>query len=182
MTSELKVPAYQVKLTLRDVKPPVWRRLVLPGQWHLDQVHDAIQVAMGWENAHLHEFQVGEERYGQPSPEWDNDVHSETTARLHEVLSGLGDRLSYWYDFGDDWYHDLIVEELAEPVSTARCLAGRGACPPEDSGGPWEYAEMLAALADPKHESYATYAEWIGDFDPKAFDQAATDTLLSQLG
>jgi Plasmid pRiA4b ORF-3-like protein len=165
-SKQTKVPAYQVKLTLRDVKPPVWRRLVLPGHWHLDQVHEAIQVAMGWTNSHLHEFQVGEQRYGVPAPEWDDEVLPETQTRLHEVLSGPGDRLTYWYDFG-----------------TVSCLAGRGNCPPEDCGGPWGYAELLAALADPAHEEHESFVEWLGgDFDPKEFDRAATDAMLARLG
>lgn len=178
-----KVPSYQVKFTLQGVRPPVWRRLLLPGQWHLGRVHDAVQVAMGWTDSHLHMFEVDGQRFGVPDAEWgEDDVRRETTVRLHEVAPEVGSRLLYTYDFGDGWEHRIVVEALGDPVTRASCLAGRRACPPEDCGGPWGYAELLAALADPAHPEHETYAEWLPDgFDPIAFDRAATDRWLAAL-
>ncbi len=179
-----RVPAYRIKITLTGVKPPVWRRVVLPGAWHLGRVHEAVQTAMGWTNSHLHEFEREGLRWGQPDPDWGSaDVRREVTARLHEVLPAVGERITYTYDFGDDWRHVLLVEELLPPVRTATCLAGRGACPPEDSGGSWGYAELLAILADPQHPEHDERLDWAGgQIDPKLFDHAEVSEALRRLG
>jgi len=175
-----KTPSYQLKVTLRGVKPPVWRRVVVPGHWHLGRVHSVLQVAMGWSNAHLHEFEVDGVRFGEPDPDWDDGrVRREATARLHEVVPDVGARMDYTYDFGDDWRHSVVVEALGEPAQRATCVAGRRACPPEDCGGAWGYAEMLAAVDDPKHPDHEEYAEWLGVFDPDAFDTAGIAGILS---
>ncbi|CAN5280763.1 hypothetical protein BH24ACT9_BH24ACT9_18810 [soil metagenome] len=177
------VPAYRIKITLTGVKPPVWRRVVLPGAWHLGKVHDAVQTAMGWTNSHLHEFDRDGLRWGQPDPDWDGaEVRREETARLHEVLPTLGDKITYTYDFGDDWRHVLLVEELLAPARTATCVAGRGACPPEDCGGPWGYAELLASLADPQHPEHRERLDWVGGpIDPEAFDPTQASEALRGL-
>lgn len=181
-----EVPALRLKLTLVDVEPPVWRELVVPGGWHLGKVHEVIQVAMGWENAHLHEFAVGELRWGEPDPLGFGDgpeVRREVTARLHEVLPEVGDVLSYTYDFGDGWCHELTVMELLAPARTATCLDGGGACPPEDCGGPWGYADLLAILADPTHPEHTDRLEWAGEaLDPTRFDVARVDSVLAAMG
>ncbi len=180
--SATKVPSYQVKVTLTGVKPPVWRRLVLPGHWHLGKVHDAIQIAMGWTDTHLHSFEAKGVRYGVPDPDWPTGERREATARLHEVVPGAGARLRYTYDFGDNWRHDIVVEALGEPVSRASCLAGRRACPPEDCGGAWGYADLRAALTDPTHPGHEHYAEWLGmPFDANAFDLQLTGKMLATM-
>lgn len=183
MPKATKVPAYQVKIVLRDVEPPVWRRVVLPGHWNLGVVHTAVQAAMGWEDSHLHQFEAGDARYGPPDPYGDaGQVRSERAARLHEVVSDEGESLLYWYDFGDDWYHDLVVEQVLPPQQHAQCLDGAGACPPEDCGGPWGYVELLAAVADPQHPQHDELRGWVGGgFDPGAFDAAQADKLLRSL-
>lgn len=142
------LPAYQLKVTLLQVKPPVWRRLVLPGQWHLGRVHDAVQIAMGWEDMHLHVFRSGEREIGRPDGDLMGDLEREQTARLADIVAGVGDRFDYWYDFGDDWIHRLVVEDVLPHAAAARCTGGRGACPPEDCGGPWRYAEMRHRVDD----------------------------------
>jgi len=180
-----QVPAYRVKVTLRDVKPPVWRRLVLPGFWHLGKVHAAVQASMGWSGGHLHEFTRGGQRWGQPDPGWDfgDGVLREERTRLHEVVHAAGDRLAYTYDFGDDWRHVLVVEELLAPRRSATCLAGRGACPPDDCGGPWGYENLLQAINDPTHPEHTELLEWVGrPFDPKDFNLAAADEAVKSLG
>jgi len=173
-------PAYQVKVTLLGTKPPVWRRLVLPGQWNLGLVHDALQVGMGWLDGHLHEFEVGGRRIGVPDPDsWGPPVVAETRVRLLEVVSAKGDRMDYLYDFGDDWKHRLVVEAVLPHAERAACTGGRRACPPEDCGGVWGYEELLTALADPGHERHEELTQWVGpDFRPDLFDAAETDALL----
>ncbi len=185
MATLSEVPAIRLKITLVDVEPPVWRELVVPGGWHLGKLHEVIQVAMGWENAHLHEFAVGELRWGQPDPLGFGDgpeVRREVTARLYEVLAGVGGVLNYTYDFGDDWRHELIAVELLAPAVAATCLAGEGACPPEDCGGPWGYEELLAVLADPGHPEHADRLEWTGGtLDPTQFDVASVASMLGAM-
>lgn len=183
MAKLAQVPAYRIKITLAGVKPPVWRRVVLPGTWHLGKVHDAVQRVMGWTDSHLHEFEAEGLSWGQPGQGWAMDeVRRETTARLHEVAPAVGAKLSYTYDFGDDWRHVLLVEELLAPQATAACLGGRRACPPEDCGGPWGYGTLLEILADPQHPEHEERLEWLGGpFDPNAFDAADANEALSRL-
>lgn len=183
MPKATKVPAYQLKISLLDVEPAVWRRVVLPGHWNLSLVHSAVQVAMGWEDSHLHQFEAGDVRYAPPNPYGGGgEVRREGTARLHEVVSQVGDTLSYWYDFGDDWYHDLVVEQVLPPQPYAQCLDGAHACPPEDCGGPWGYLELLAALGDPQHPEHDELLDWVGNgFDPAAFDVDQADKVLRSM-
>jgi len=184
MVKPSEVPAIRLNLTLVDVEPPVWREVVVPGAWHLGKLHEVIQVAMGWGDAHLHEFAAGELRWGQPDLGWGDtaEVRREVTARLHEVLAGVGAVLSYTYDFGDDWRHELTALELLPPAVTATCLAGEGACPPEDCGGPWGYQDLLAVLADPAHPEHADRLEWTGGtIDPTRFDVASVASILGAM-
>lgn len=175
------IPALQVNVTLRDIEPAVWRRLVLPGAWHLGQVHQALQVAFDWNDEHLHLFECGDASYGVDLHD-DGSTRRESVARLHEVLPEPGDAIAYWYDFGDDWYHDIVLEQQLEPEQQARCLDGRRAAPPEDSGGPWGYQGQLAAFADPKNPDHADAVEWLGDsFDPELVDVAGIDAVLRRI-
>ncbi len=174
--------AFQLKVTLRDIKPPIWRRVLVDGSATLDEVHDVIQAAFGWWNSHLHEFRIGGRDYGAPDPDWDmSQVLDETRYRL-DKLAAEGDKFRYVYDFGDDWDHDVHVEKVlarSEVDEVPACIAGRRACPPEDCGGTWGYEEFLVAIADPSHERHAELVEWNGgDFDPEAFDPSEFDDNL----
>lgn len=164
---------YRIKLTLRHVKPPVWRRIEVPADVTLDRMHDVIQLAMGWSDSHLHGFRVGRESYGVVDPDLPGDFKDERKARL-KSLAGQGDTFVYDYDFGDGWEHELCIEKTmpAEPgVRYPRCIEGKRACPPEDCGGPWGYSNLLAAIGDPTHEEHDELQEWLGDdFDPEFFD------------
>jgi hypothetical protein len=184
ITSKTKI--LQLKITLAGVRPPVWRRVLVPGEMSLAELHDVIQVAMGWTDSHLHEFEVGDVRYGTPDPDWDrDDVRDESRAKLVRVATKTNRLLRYTYDFGDDWRHDIAVEKVLAPEPGRRypvCTGGRRACPPEDVGGPSGYPEFLQAIADPKHPDHEHWSEWIGDgFDPAGFDLATTDELLDRL-
>ena len=129
---------------------------------------------MGWQNAHLHEFTVGDRRFGTPDPEYEEPVANDSRVRLAEVAAGLGSTVRYAYDFGDDWQHNILVEDIrpATPgVSYPICLGGERACPPEDCGGAGGYEEFLAAIQDPAHEEHEDMLMWIGgSFDPEAFN------------
>ncbi|HEU0087797.1 MAG TPA: plasmid pRiA4b ORF-3 family protein [Pseudonocardiaceae bacterium] len=167
---------HRVKVTLRGAKPPIWRRLEAPSEITLLDLHHSVQQAFDWAGYHLWVFSTPAGEYGVP----DRDLghHSAAAQQLVDVAPRVGDRIRYTYDFGDDWEHDILVEDvlIAEPgVAYPRCVAGRRASPPEDCGGVWGYQELLEILADPAHPQHADKLEWLGldsadEFDPAYFD------------
>ena len=183
LTSKSKI--YQIKIELRGMRPPVWRRVQVPGEMSLAELHEVVQAVMGWTDTHLHEFDVDGVRYGVPDDQWGFDgVKDESRTKLFR-LAGDGGRLEYTYDFGDDWRHVLRVEKVLAPESGVRyprCTAGRRACPPEDVGGPWGYGEFLEAIADPEHENHEDAVDRVwGPFDPARFDAGEVDGALEHL-
>jgi hypothetical protein len=174
----------QLKITLDDVKPVVLRRIEVPFDIRFDRLHLAIQAAMGWTNSHLYEIRVGKVGWSEPNPDWGRDGPlNARKARLNDVLGDIGTKtLKYLYDFGDGWEHTIKVERLldaAPGIVYPRLIEAIGRCPPEDVGGPWGYAEVLEAIADPKHERHTELREWIADdFDPTAVD---ADWLAEEL-
>lgn len=184
-----KGPIYQLKITLDDVKPPIWRR-VQTKDCTLAQLHDLIQISMGWHDSHLHLFKIGQNRYGDPV-QWpkeyedDLDTLNERKLKLNQLHAQGTRKFSYEYDMGDSWLHLVLIEKLVEVepgVKYPRCIGGKRACPPEDCGGPWGYGDFLDAIADPKHERHADMVEWIGgEFDPEKFDLEEVNRLLRGL-
>jgi hypothetical protein len=168
---------YQFKVTLLDIKPAVWRRIQVPDRTLAD-LHGYIQAAFGWWDYHLHQFAIDGERYGPPAPDgmdFGLETIDETGVPLGKLIpkSGRKSRWAYEYDFGDGWRHEVQFEGFPPADPKAKypvCVEGGRACPPEDCGGPWGYADYLAALADPKHEQHEEMLEWRGPFDPEAFD------------
>ncbi len=167
---------YQIKVQLCGVtKPPVWRRLQVPADLSLDRLHEVIQTAMGWHNCHMHVFSDGWNEYGLPDRELGHQ--DERKVHLFQLLTSVGDKIGYNYDFGDDWLHDITLEKILPAgagVTSAVCTAGKGACPPEDCGGKWGYEDLKVTLADPGAEEHDDMLEWLGlssgdDFDPKEF-------------
>ena len=165
---------HQLKVTLRGVKPPVWRRIVVRSDLSLGELAPLLEGAMGWLGGHLHAFDVDGTSYGSPDPDWPSDDLDESEFRLGQVLPSVGDKMRWDYDFGDGWEHNVVVEKIleAEPgVEYPICLAGKRACPPEDCGGPHGYAQLLEVLADPSHSEHEELKEWASiDFDPDYFD------------
>lgn len=168
---------YQFKITLLDIKPAIWRRIQVPDCTPAD-LHEYIQAAFGWWNYHMHQFDIDGERYGPPAPEdmdFGLEMIDETGVTLGTMIpkSGRKSRWIYEYDFGDGWRHEILFEGFPPADAKAKypqCVEGARACPPEDSGGPWGYADYLAAVADPQHERHEELLEWRGPFDPEAFD------------
>jgi Plasmid pRiA4b ORF-3-like protein len=172
----------QIKVTLDGLRPPIWRRLVISGDATLFHLHLVLQVAMGWENSHLHCFRVEGRRYGpQDGGFSDTDDVDEAGVSVAEVFTNA-QRGNYDYDFGHGRDHRLLVEARDVPLAlsgVATCTGGRRACPPEDCGGIWGYANLLDALADPKHPEREETLEWLGDdFDPEAFDPETVNARL----
>ena len=165
---------YQLKITLRDSKPPIWRRVLIPGTFSLYKLHNVIQIAMGWTNSHLHQFIINDQYYSIPSPDDMEPVVDERRYSVSRIASHMARRFVYEYDFGDSWEHEIVVEKslLSEKgVKYPVCLKGKRACPPEDVGGAWGYQGFLEAISNPRHPEHASYLEWVGgEFDPEAFD------------
>jgi len=177
-----KPQTYRIKVTLRDVRPPVWRRLLIPSDLELPLLHQALQAAMGWYDCHLHLFRVGDAEFAPPG-DWEPIGDDSRGVSFDQIAPDKGSRVVYEYDFGDGWCHDILVEQVIdEPCKAIRCLAGKRRCPPEDCGGPWGYAELREALADPTHEQHAELREWVaGDFDPEEFDLEYTDLSVRRI-
>lgn len=172
---------YQLKLTLKHIRPPIWRRVDVPSDIKLGKLHQVIQIAMGWNDSHMHAFVAGKAIYGTPDPEYGGRTLNEAGVRLREIV-GEGDKLNYEYDFGDGWLHEVKVEKVLDAAPTVhypRCTAGKRACPPDDCGGPFGYEELLEAIKHPSHPDHAERIEWVGgDFDPEAFELLAINQGL----
>ncbi|WP_224391792.1 plasmid pRiA4b ORF-3 family protein [Pseudonocardia sp. ICBG1293] len=182
-----KTKIFELEIVLTEVVPAVRRRVQVPGEVDLAVLHEVVQSVMGWTNSHLHEFEIVGRRYGIPDPDWPGqDVADETKEKLFRLVKA-GDRFGYVYvyDFGDNWAHEITVEAVAavEPgVCYPRCVAGQGACPPEDVGGIGGYEDFQAVLADPDHPDRAERLEWAGGpFDPHRFDPDEADRALEWL-
>ena len=187
----------QLKITLNDSKPPVWRRVLVPAGTTLPQLHQVIQALFGWWDYHLHEFRVGGVRgtaYAPVNPEGEVEFYGdasrdESTATAGELLPAVGSSMSYTYDFGDNWVLAIKVEKILaddDGGQLPRCTAGRGMAPAEDSGGTWGWANVVEAVNDPRHEEHKEYREWLGmqpgdTLDPKAFDVAEANEDLADI-
>lgn len=176
----------QLRIELAWLKPAIWRRVVVPDTITLGKLHHVIQAAMGWTESHMHEFEISQQRYGEPDPEWGwgESVISEKRVSLLKSLAGAK-TFRYVYDFGDGWEHKIKLEKRVPPDAYPRtplCLAGENACPPEDVGGPPGYVEFLDAISDPNHPDHAEMLEWCGGkFEPTVFDTEDANRLLQRI-
>ncbi len=176
---------YQIKVVLKGSRPPIWRRIQVDSDTTLGELHHILQVAMGWYDAHLHQFIVGHTHYGVPHPDYFMEMLDEDQFTLNQIVTGEKFRFHYEYDFGDSWEHTLQIEKILPPeegVEYPICLKGRRACPPEDVGGVWGYQAFLEIIQHPDHPEHEHYMEWIGgDFDPEAFDADQVNAALRDL-
>lgn len=170
---------YQFKITLKGSKPPIWRRIQVPDNYSFWELHTAIQDAMGWMDCHLHEFIFPSFRAPNSVcvglPEGNEYLHS-TKVKINRFFQQEKDKADYWYDFGDDWFHLVVLEKILPRDPDQKypvCLAGKLACPPEDCGGIWGYYNLLEAVSNKKHPEHEDATEWLGEnFDPLEFDPA----------
>ncbi|MGI8492500.1 MAG: plasmid pRiA4b ORF-3 family protein [Acidimicrobiales bacterium] len=176
---------HRLRVTLLDVTPPVWRELWVPSAVALSVLHRVLQVALGWEDRHLHEWDIDGVSYGPPDEEdWGDELDDESRALLADVAP-VDSAFLYLYDFGDGWEHLVEVQGI-EPydatVVPLACVAGERACPPEDCGGPSGYEHLLDALGDPDDPEHDAVVEWAGEgFDPAEFDRQSVNARLVAL-
>lgn len=179
------VSIYQLKVTLKGINPPIWRRIQVTGNTSLSKLHHILQIVMGWTDSHLHQFVAGQTYYGIPDMEDYREIKNEARYKISQVAPGEKMKFLYEYDFGDGWEHEILVEKILQPdpgVHYPLCLAGRRACPPEDCGGVWGYADLLDAIKDPSNPEHYDMLAWVGgDFEPEAFDLDAINQILRNI-
>lgn len=173
---------YTLRIFLDQIQPPIWRRVRVPEHHTLGHLHRVVQVVMGWQDYHLHEFSYGSERYGRPDYDEGAGLRDERRIELRGLGMTPGSVLGYLYDFGDDWHH-IVVFEGAMPASADEtyplCIGGERSAPPEDVGGIFGYQEFLQAIADPEHERHEELISWSGGgFDPELFSIEKTNRRL----
>lgn len=169
---------YQLKVTLRDSRPPIWRRLQVSGDISLEDLHWIVQTAFGWTNSHLHQFIIGRQYYSLPEfelDEYNEKIGDESRVKLDQLKLKPKSKFVYEYDFGDSWEHEILVEKLVEKeegASYPRCIEGKRAGPPEDCGGVWGYERLQKVIKDEDDPEHEDMMEWLGgSFDPEHFDQ-----------
>lgn len=178
---------YQFKITLKGIEPAIWRRIQVPERYNFHDLHDAIQDVMGWHDNHLHQFDMKHPQtdekisIGKPTSEKGFEaLLPERKAKITEYFVNVNDKAVYEYDFGDQWQHDVVLEQIMPSeakVKYPRCTAGERACPPEDCGGIRRYEELLKLLADPdpNQKTFKKKMDWLDfigqhDFDPEYFE------------
>jgi len=172
-------PILQLHISLQDIEPPIWRRVLVHDTMSLANLHSVIQEAFGWQDYHLFAFVVAGKRYEGPSP--DAEGADATRVALKKLPLEPGTGFEYVYDFGDDWHHTVLVEQRLTRDRDGQypvCLDGERAGPPEDCGGPPGYANLLRALGDPGDPEHPDLVVWAGPWAPEAFDLRATNRIL----
>lgn len=181
-----EIIGYLIRIELNYLTPKIWREVEVPKKLTLPLFHDVIQICMGWEDYHLHQFLKDGKRYGIPDEDFDDDnTISEVGHCLHEFFPKKGSKLIYEYDFGDSWEHTIICKKIIKRADKMEIkpevLDGERACPPEDCGGVYGYVDLLEALSDPNHEDHDSMIEWLGGkFDPDEFDLKEINLALNE--
>ena len=173
-----------LRVTMREITPPIWRLLRVPDQFTLHQLHRILQIAFARLDYHLYAFEVGSRRFEAPGPE--SEGEDATAIPLSEFGLTRGSQFAYLYDFGDGWGHDITVEALLPmpsengPDWSPRLLDGARAAPREDAGGPPGFQRVVAALGDPTHPEHEEIRRWVGaTYDPEKFDAWAVDHAIT---
>jgi hypothetical protein len=173
---------YQMKVTLKGIRPPIWRRIQVPANFKLKAFEVILQTVMGWGGGHLHEFDIHGVSYGDLSQFEKGDVLDEKKVRLDQLITTEKEKFFYVYDFGDNWEHEILLEKILpfdKETQYPVCLSGKRSCPPEDSGGQWGYEELLEIIKNPEHPEHEDTLEWLGGyFDPEWFDRETINMEL----
>lgn len=175
---------YKLKITLKDIKPPIWRRFIVNADVTLPSLHKIIQTVMGWSNSHLHQFRVDGIIYCEPHEDNMIDYIDYRRVKLSKLIKFKGEKIYYDYDFGDGWYHEIKLEKVLTtdvPLIWPMCLDGARRSPPEDCGGAYGYEEILEIIKNPEHEEYEERMAWLPyGFNPEEFSVEYTNRLLAQ--
>jgi len=177
---------FTLRISIGGSDPEIWRRFQVTDTMTLDDLHDTIQIVMGWTDSHLHRFSIAGKQYSKILPDVverdGQNAIDEDDVLIGDVIKKKGQKFVYIYDYGDNWRHNLVVEAIGEPVPGQYypvCLEGERACPPEDCGAIWGYYRMLESLRDPDHEEHASYLDWLGGhFDSDHFDLESRNAVL----
>lgn len=175
---------FQLKITLKHIKPPIWRRVLVQSDTKLPDLHKILQTVMGWTNSHLHQFVFNNSFYALPDDESFPDIVDYRKIKLDSLITAPKSKIMYEYDFGDGWEHDIVIEKVLERDNNMLypvCTGGKRNCPPEDCGGPLGYESLVDIISDPGHGEYDDMIEWLGDdFDPEEFDSDLVNELLRE--
>jgi hypothetical protein len=175
---------YQIKISLQHTHIPIWRRILVEANTGLDEFHEIIQIAMGWEDEHLHQFIVNDTYYGIADPEFDMDVEDEMDHCIADVLKEESEVIVYEYDLGEGWYHDIVLEKMVAEVPNQiypYCMDGENACPPEDIGGIYGYMRFLEVMHDPKHPEHEHFMSLLDGipWDEHEFDKDEVNEIFA---
>ena len=174
----------ELYIEVQDIKPLIWRRLLVPLTITLPKLHDILQITLGWTDSHLHSFTFGERSFSMPYDEFFGELEMEDERRktLGAVLGRDRGEFSYLYDFGDSWRCRIRVTPRpdADPDwSYPLCVGGARAVPPDDVGGTTGYERFLEVIRDPQHEEHEETLVWIGGaFDPEGFDLNVVNRIV----
>lgn len=165
---------YQLNITLEGLKPAIYRKVLVEDSKTFYELHYIIQIAMGWDNSHLYQFEAKDLFISDPTMIDNEDILDAKEVTLKKIFTREGMYLQYEYDFGDRWVHTVKLEKIV-PVqkneSYPKCIEGKRNCPPEDCGGIWGYDYLLKVIGDKNHPEYKEMMEWLGDdFDPEYFN------------
>lgn len=173
--------AYRFKITLEQTNPAIWREIETTDV-SLGDLHALIQTAMGWTNSHMHQFKIGDERFTDGrfmvSDLDDFGAKDYRNIKISDLVAKHGDslRLSYEYDFGDGWQHEILLTKVFPTDPNQKyphCISGERACPPEDIGGVYGFVNFVVAIRDPSHEQHDDFMDWHRPFDPDKFNTLA---------
>ncbi len=176
----------QLKISLSDSDPLIWRTLLVAKDTTFFDLHNIIQAAMGWENAHLFEFKFKNQRIGEVGEEDEEEEEREildaTSIELGDVIKDQKCNFTYLYDFGDSWEHQIKVMKFPDfdhALKYPLCIAGKMSAPPEDCGGIVSFYASLEILNNPNHPAHADLLEWYGEeYNYEAFDLEETNKRL----
>lgn len=170
---------YQLRIELLDIRPPIWRQVMVSPKRSLDELHEMIQAVMGWGNSHMHQFIEIKTNTFYANPRCGmEDTRSTVATKISDLLPKEKSIIGYEYDFGDSWRHLITLQKILPmeaDMSEPYCTGGKRACPPDDCGGWPGYENLCAIMQDKKHKEHKSMLEWLGlrnakEFDPEAFN------------
>jgi hypothetical protein len=180
--------AIQLKISLENISPEIWREILVPKNYTFYQLHYAIQIAMGWTNSHLNEFIVKGYKIGilyDGMEEYDDELLDSKEIKIMSIIFEPGESFIYHYDFGDGWKHIVTIEKfvmLEDAEQLPFCIAGELKCPPEDCGGIPGFYNFLSIVSDKSHPEYKETKYWVGGkYNRNEFNQDKVNKKLRNI-